>query len=152
MTSGEFIVAFDPGGTTGIATYKDGVFAKEQIGPDEHHQALWEWMHEHRPTTVCYERFTYQVRKKNEYAHAHVNLIPREYIGLFKLYGATENIELVARHASEVKKLWTDDKLKVLGLYSRNMGHANDAIRHLLSHLVLDKKMKHLLQPLKPTD
>lgn len=149
-----FIIAFDPGGTTGWATYEDGEFDRGQIGHENHHRELYEMLESVGPDVVCYETFTYQIRNKHKYAAAAVNLISVEYIGVIKLWHQMQqrtNIELVARHASHAKSTWTDDKLKALGLWVPSNPHAMDATRHLLAHLIVDRKMTELLAPLRPT-
>lgn len=160
-----YVIALDPGGTTGWASFYDNphetdmkvkrdlpIWDRGQIGPYEHHGELLDFLMSEKPDTICFEEFTYQIRNKSKYAAAAVNLISKEYIGIIKYFGQRANIELVARHASHAKSTWTDDKLKALGLWVPGNPHAMDATRHLLAHLVVDLKMTNLLAPLRPRD
>jgi hypothetical protein len=42
--------------------------------------------------------------------------------------------------AQQAKAFWTDEKLKLVGLYEPGMKHARDALRHLLYLICFGKK------------
>jgi hypothetical protein len=149
------IVAFDPGGTTGIAifddTHDEASWTRMSLGPDEHHAALWSFlaMENH----IVYETFDYQ-RRDVEFGVS-LELISREYIGIIKLHkqysedgGDPPEVKLYPQKPAQ-RMFWTDEKLKTLGLWVSSE-HERDATRHLLYHLCFtlnDKRYLYALQP-----
>ena len=138
------IIALDPGVTTGWSFYNNtrvlqsGEFKGTHM---EFFQLLEQW----DPHTIVYERFLYQRRDK-------VVLYPVEVIGVVKLYTEVHDLLLFEQTPSQAKNLWTDGKLKKLGLWIPGRGHAMDATRHLLYHLVVTKGDRSWLEPLRPKD
>jgi hypothetical protein len=138
----ERILALDPGVTTGWSYYngtrvlQSGQFKGSHLKFEGH---LSEWASE----TIVYERFQYQRRDK-------VVLYPVEVIGVIKLYAEKWGVSLFEQTPSQAKNLWTDDKLKTLGLWIPGKPHAMDATRHLLYHLVVTKGDREWLEPLRP--
>jgi hypothetical protein len=149
------IIALDPGGTTGVATYETEhqIWDHCQIGPAEHHNALWNYLTDTEPDVIIYERFMYQRRELTR--GVTLNLDAVEYIGVVKLwYSQHVNVELVCQTPHQAKMFWDDEKLKTVGLYITGAPHANDATRHLLYYLTFrsgdterDKWMKRLQPP-----
>jgi hypothetical protein len=129
------IIAFDPGGETGWAKYTQvgdkRTITKGEVIYDDHHAWLYDELHFFAPQLVITERFDYRSNKK------HVELISVEYIGVMRLFCNKYGVDLVQQTQLKGHKgLWTDDKLKVLGLHTPSKGgHANDAVRQLLYHL-----------------
>lgn len=144
------IIALDPGGTTGVATYVDGEWEHFQIGPEEHHVQLYTFLGEFKPEVIIYERFMYQRRELTR--GVSLNLDAVEYIGIVKLYYLLVDwtIELVCQTPHQAKKFWTDDKLKTVGLYITGAPHANDATRHLLYYLVVNRGERQWVMKLRP--
>lgn len=140
------IMALDPGGTTGWASwtaeriqgvaadsfeYKNVTWDNGQLGP-EHHKLLWsvlELMHVENCRIVC-ERFEYRNTSR-----AGLVLDSREYIGIAKLFSQERGVPLEFQNASEAKGFVRDSHLKRLALWSSGYPHANDAMRHLLFYL-----------------
>jgi hypothetical protein len=126
------IIAFDPGGETGWAKYqltdRGRSIIKGEVTYDDHHAWLYDELHFFAPQLVLTERFDYRRKQQN------VELISKEYIGVMRLWCNKYDVELVEQTQLKGKKgLWTDDKLKVLGLHTPSKGgHANDAVRQLL--------------------
>lgn len=126
------IIALDPGGTTGVATTILSkqtnecslIFTRQLTGA--HHTDLYKYFINESPNVIVYERFIYQDRKKK------VSLESVEYIGVAKLYTQLTNKQLAPQMAASAKNLWTDDKVKALGLWQPGQPHAMDAVRHLL--------------------
>lgn len=168
------IVALDPGGTTGVSIFDSQGQAPTAIaGKDlhlfftmrqltgEHHYSLWDMLEVGRPHTVIYERFMYQRRELDQGVSLVLDSL--EYIGVTKLWyqsmaerhdmghEAAFTPELVCQTPAQAKNLWTDDKLKTLELYSKGAPHANDATRHLLYYLLVNRNCRQILDPLKPT-
>lgn len=144
------IVALDPGGTTGWATYTEypeadkpeQKFACGQIGPFEHHKDLYDFlgMQQTDDTIVVCESFEY----RNERRPGLV-LISKEYIGVAKLFVAERGFEseenflhYKEQTASKAKGFVKDTNLQKLGLWSSGFPHAMDAMRHLLYYMIND--------------
>jgi len=155
------VIALDPGGTTGWATYsaqtssyistagKQYLYADEewacgQIGPEEHHLDLYEFLelqHIHDTVVVC-ESFEYR-----NYRHRdNLNLMSKEYIGVTKLFGQERDVPVVFQTAGAAKPFVTDQKLKKMGLWYPGQKHAMDAMRHLVFHLVNKNRRTDLIK------
>lgn len=166
------IIAFDPGGTTGVCIFErlanTGTveWKHGQLGPGDHHLALWSLLERERPHIIIYERFMYQRRELTEGVSLVLDSV--EYIGVIKLWydkfcakiDPSEYIvepTLVEQSPSQMS-LWgggkkNDDsgaRLKKLSLYTPNAPHANDATRHLLYYLSVTKGDKRWFNALKP--
>jgi len=141
------IIAVDPGGTTGIAEYDTVTedLLQFQIGPDEHHMELYRYLWAAQPDILICERFNYQRRELDK--GVSLVLISREYIGVCKLYirataEARENETSWAMQQPAAMSLFTDRKLKRIGVYRPAMVHANDATRHLFYYMTTEMKDK----------
>lgn len=135
------IVALDPGGTTGWASWGDDSqlvpgFHHCHLGPDEHHQTLYEMLHTYSPRVIVCESFEYRRDQRDS-----VVLISREYIGVVKLWCSQNNVPLVMQTAATAKTFVNDTRLQTCGLMQTpktrypNM-HINDAYRHLIHYMV----------------
>ena len=143
------VLAFDPGGTTGVALYTENQLQAWQVTElYEVYDILREW----RPDEVVFERFVYQRRDK-------VDLTPVEVIGVIKLFcdqghrSHDMDWHIEDPHAqtpSQAKNLWTDSKLKKLGLWQPGKPHAMDAVRHMMYFLVVTKGQREWLEGLRP--
>ena len=130
------IIGIDPGETTGLAiysTYDDWSF--KQVGPQEHHLALWGFLTQEKPDIIVFERFE---NRGNQAAR----LISLEYIGVVKLWASFNQPNLVMQSASQAKGFWTNDKLKACSLWKgTSLKHAMDATRHVLYYLMQTKQL-----------
>lgn len=138
-------MALDPGGTTGVSVVTDEdeiKFGRSQIGGLTHHQVLYDCLTSYQPSVVICESFVYQQR-------INVNLISVEYIGVVRLWCLQNDCPLEMQHASQVKRLWSDDKIKRMGLWIAGQPHAMDATRHALHFLVFKRGRKDLLDKLR---
>lgn len=133
------VLGVDPGGTTGLALLDtDGqefTFPYDgQLGPQEHHLELYDVATDTRIDVIACERFDYRRHLTN------VELSPVEYIGVLKAAAREYPLsELVLQMQLKGKKgLWTDEKLKVLDLYTPAMTHKNDAIRQALYYVTTE--------------
>jgi hypothetical protein len=99
----------------------------------EHHQTLYDMLVQASPDVVITESFTY---RRQDYAI----LTSVEYIGVAKLYCQEREMPLVQQPPSAAKALWTNDKIKRLGLWRPNERHAMDALRHLLYYVTVTMK------------
>jgi hypothetical protein len=157
------ILALDPGGTTGVCLYRPWETALWQghIGPGDHHLRLWELLSKvykasaarQTPLTVVCEAFEF---RKTERHRDFINYIPREYIGVCKLFWEQhQDTRFVQQSPMNVipgpsgHAFWTDDKVKQLGLWVPGLKHAMDATRHYLYHRVFTLRDKSLLLKLR---
>lgn len=137
------IIGLDPGGTTGVCTYitfESGGFPSinpMQLGAEEHHLYLYDFLMGYEPDLIICERFDYRPKQKS------ADLSPKEYIGVVKLY---EQFRDYGNNPVEVcfqqqlkgdhgKGLWSDDKIMTIGLYQPGMPHAMDALRQILYYV-----------------
>lgn len=159
------VLALDPGGTTGIAraywapndpaaklaTLDQIHFSQWQLNNGEHHVLLYETLQAmtqyfERPgqpelEIVC-ESFEFRQHYNANHFKAKVELISKEYIGVTKLFCAEFTIPLTFQTASQAKTFIPDEKVKALNIWQPGMVHANDATRHLLRYLVVQKKIR----------
>jgi hypothetical protein len=139
------VIALDPGGTTGWATYDGNEYKCGQLGPEEHHQQLYgllEFMETDPDFIVVTESFQYRQGKWRP----NVSLMSREYIGVTKLFCANNVHDYVEQTAAQAKALVTDDKVKAMGLWHTGWPHAMDATRHLLFYLVTQCDGRKILE------
>lgn len=124
------ILAFDPGGTTGWATFHDNAFFGGQLA-GQHHYDLYLLMRDRDPNVIVYETFEYRNKSRSGLV-----LDSREYIGVIKLYAEINEVDIIAQTPAQAKGFVTDDKLKKMKLYQPGMPHLNDAMRHLVYYIV----------------
>lgn len=146
------IVALDPGGTTGWATYDDfngaDSFSLGQLEGDDHHLQLYDFlghMQVQNFVVVC-ESFEFRQNRQRD----NINLMSREYIGVTKLF-AQERMgrPVVFQTAAMAKGFVTDEKLKAMGLWWRGKRHGMDAMRHLIYYMVNRERRHDLIQSWK---
>jgi hypothetical protein len=129
------VVAFDPGGTTGIVVWEDGQENIEglHLGPEPHHKDLYYYCmtEAEKPGTffVC-ESFQY----RNGLMKA--ELISNEYIGVLKVVHEITDTRLFMQTPAMGKGWMTNPQLQTVGwLFSppsvSPYKHMNDAARHL---------------------
>lgn len=133
------VLALDPGGTTGWASYSldddpatQGVFDCGQIGPEEHHLELYNFLgsQQARDFTIVCERFEYRNTSR-----AGLVLDSKEYIGVTRLFSQERNVPVVFQNASQAKGFVKDIHIKRFGLWHHGWKHAMDGYRHLLFYL-----------------
>lgn len=135
------IVSFDPGKTTGVAVfYADfplGVgehdLTLEQLGPENHHRALWNLLCDYNPTEVICERFQFRQKLGADY-HA------PEYIGVIALWCEMFNVPLHMQTPAQAKGFVPNRRLHELHLYEQNKRHSMDALRHLVYYITATLK------------
>jgi len=125
-----YILAFDPGGTTGWRAYDEPEFHGGFLGPDPHHIELWGLLESLDPGVVVCESFQHTMGKSTI-------LISVEYIGIIKLWCKMRDRPLHMLTSSRGKGFWSDEKLKYIDAYTVNK-HTRDATRHLLHYLSFD--------------
>lgn len=136
----KFYLAFDPGGTTGIATYNaaSGNFHSFQVeGRHEAESLIVDLIPWHRAVVVG-ESFiiTAETLKKSR------QMDPLYIIGYMDGLCAAHGTPFYLQSPSEGKSFGTDTKLKALGWWNPTTGgHANDAARHLLTRTVKERAL-----------
>jgi hypothetical protein len=150
------IIALDPGGTTGWATYTAGrmvwdssgteyydeKWACGQLGPHEHHNELDIWLGIQQTEQYVIVCESFEFRNLDRRHRDNINLMSREYIGVAKRFAQERQVPLRLQTASLAKGLFPDSgphankKIKDAGLWHPNQKHAMDATRHLLWYLV----------------
>ncbi len=143
------IVALDPGGTTGVSILQrePDSWTHQQLGPEDHHAALWHLLQTVAPDIVVCERFNYQRRELDK--GVSLVLVSVEYIGITKLYCKQSGALYVPQNPMKTtnpNSFWTNSKLEKLGLYSTNAPHANDATGHLLWYLMQQEDKTYVMQ------
>jgi hypothetical protein len=162
------VLSFDPGGTTGwssagymdpvqqLTSYKQIKFESGQISAREsngklieHHRPLWHFL-EARVilgfTEIVCESFEFRQHLQKDNAKHKVELVSRDYIGIIKLFCALTNTKLTMNTASTGKAFVTDEKLKLINLWTPGNPHANDATRHNIRYLTINKRMQFIMR------
>ena len=132
-----FIIAQDPGKTTGIATWstKGNTFQSSQFSLDEYYEYMNALRNKARAGVsikFVSESFTITVQTAKN-AAAPWSL---ENIGIMRFVAKEYNEEVKHYSPSECKKFATDAKLKKTGWHVPGQVHANDAARVLLVYCV----------------
>lgn len=156
------IIALDPGGTTGWASlsfepskplrggyegdisHLDPLWNVGQMGPNEHHKQLYNFLEErdNGDLSVVCESFEFRQGKQRE----GINLMSREYIGLVKLFRDDRRVPTFFQTAAQAKMFVTDEKIKALDLWWPGKKHAMDAMRHLVTYLVQKERRVELVK------
>ena len=150
------ILGVDPGTTTGLCKLlyfpteqryeslgsRDRRITPLQLGPQQHHEELYKLLTTWNPDIVVCESFTYQRRDK-------VVLDSVEYIGVCKLYCAMTRTQYFEQSPSMGKAFWKDEKIKQLKLWEPSMGHAMDALRHVLQFIMVSLKDNQFVMALR---
>lgn len=131
------ILAIDPGVTTGFA-YRaaDGeIFSWEHNLRDNDHLPFTYFMAELETlvvdSVVC-ERFDFRQNKTG------VDYTPVELIGLIKFWAEDAidyDIVWQGQDVKSKKSFWTEEKLRLYGVYKPGQEHAMDATKHLMHYL-----------------
>lgn len=136
-------IAIDPGGTSGMAYWKDtfdGPFLSE-LPPLDTMKRI-EQVSEYDDVTFVVERFVITpATAKNSPQYDAL-----EIIGVAKYFAAMNYHTLVLQTPAEAIKFSTDTKLKKIGWYDLTLGkqfegHARMACRHLMLHLAKSGKL-----------
>lgn len=141
------MISLDPGTTTGyvIGNPEDG-FVTGQIGPEDHHHALYKLLKAFEPVVVICEAFTFRPNP----GRRKIVLDSKEYIGVTRLYCEEYDIKYVEQQPSQAKGFWTDDKLKKAELWEPGKKHAMDALRHMLYYVTFAENDHTYIMKLKP--
>lgn len=132
LYKGMRILAIDPGETSGIATYVDGVVKSGQIRTSP--KMLDVVFDKIKPTNVvCEEYYLYDYKAM---AQSWTKIRTLRYIGMIEYICAKLGIPLVMQTAQVGKSFVTNEKLVSWGFYKSGQPHAMDAVRHLCQYIL----------------
>lgn len=126
------IVAFDPGVTTGVATWQADTFDSFQL--DEHE--LYRWVDDR-----CEDIDTTQVESFIIRPHTQVVYDSLYIIGYLRYAAWRCGFTVEFTKPADVMAPFPDAALKRANWFTPGKGHANDAARHLAHHLVRNRMM-----------
>lgn len=145
------VISLDPGGTTGVAYFnpkKLSIWCGQING--EHHLSLYEELVDFYGMSlgeggleiVC-ESFEFR-QHRGTFDQDKIDLSSKEYIGVVRMFCQIYDKPVYFQSASVAKGFVPDAKLEMLGWYSltKGMPHARDALRHLIYHLIVTKKIR----------
>ena len=132
----KFVMAFDPGVTTGVAWVEGGEFHSEQFTEHE----LYDWIDEicEQLDHVRIEQFVINagtVKKTIVYDSLYI-------IGYLRYCAYRCGFGTSFTKPADVMATFTDAALKRANMHKPGAGHANDAARHLAHYLVKSGAMK----------
>lgn len=132
------VLAVDPGGTTGLATQRDGKWRAWMAPFEETGEAVQAELARGGWDLCVFENFiiTAATLKKGRQGSQSLELIG---VGryLCKCYG----VPFETQNPSDAMSFSTDKKLKALGWWTKGPDHANAASRHLLLALARHKTL-----------
>lgn len=138
--SEDYLLALDPGGTTGGALYMGNKifwFETQDI------LTLWNVLSKYRYKSLIFEKFVPEVNRAWETSALEVQ-------GIAKLWKA-QGGHLIWQYRHQIKTdLLSDDLLKYHRLWVQGAQHARDAIKHILLYLI-DHGDTSWLDHLKPS-
>jgi hypothetical protein len=130
------IVCFDPGITTGVATYHNGAYNFLHL-QSTNLINVYEFLDRVYSSTIGFEDFQHRPNLMK------AELYSKEVIGVIRLWSHqhlhTEPFRILP---SEAKAFWTDKKIKSIGLWKpgESYEHAMDALRVLLTYRMKNDK------------
>lgn len=134
-----YILAYDPGKTTGWAqftdepfTFKSGEVSFQEIG--EQLDRLGGADLPIGKTAVVVENFT--VTRATSMNHQAPWSL--EVIGLLRYFALRNDLPFILQRPSNVKGLITDEVLRKAGVWDKGHPHARDALRHGLYYLMTE--------------
>lgn len=130
---GSTILCFDPGHTTGWATFVDNELVESgQIDTT----SIAACVTNAADLFKCFEPWVvvmedYRVYKWRKEQHVGSEMLTTRIIGCLETLAVQNQVpEIIKQPAHVAKGFCTDDKLRVWGYYQRGERHARDAIRH----------------------
>jgi hypothetical protein len=139
-------LAIDPGLTTGLAWFDEvhGFESLEIRGRYELYDFVTPLVRRAKDLSVIVERW--DVRRDTRSKTNQDD--PRYIIGYVDGLCQEMGVRYFEQRPAQAKSFATNDKLKRLGWYTGGEGHADDAARHLLVHLVLTAEVPSIREAL----
>lgn len=131
------VLAIDPGGTTGWATWVGGSVHWGQIpGGIGSAREVVNLMRS--IDTLVIERYTISERT-TKYSRQSDAL---ELTGAMKYVAQSGNVPVIMQQPAEAKRIFTDERLRQFGWWARGEEHARDALRHLGLYLAKQRVIR----------
>lgn len=132
------LLAIDPGETTGVAVWhaeESNIYLFQLSTPtiEQGYKLVEDIIDIVRPSHLRCEDYRVYGHMTEQHSFAHLHTA--QFIGSIKTIADQKGIPLSVCLAMHAKTFWTDDKLKLCGLYNKGLKHARDAERHLLRYL-----------------
>ena len=150
------VLAVDPGGTTGWAMSAQAGLAEPMLVVhgeadfltflDVLDSLFARSADEGRPTEIVAERYVITPRT----AKLSQQTTALEVIGVLKYFANRYDVLMTLQTPADAKRFATNDRLAAREWLQRPLAandHANDAIRHLMTHLVKTKRMRAVVPP-----
>lgn len=144
------LIAFDPGITTGWASFNNGELLDYGQLTTPHVILMYEGAksllppYESMGGHMCVE--DYRIYKWHAKDHSWSDLQTPKNVGILELLASLYGIPLYLTMAQQPKAFVTDEKLVAWNLYQKGKRHALDAIRHAVYHMVFYKQVKAAIQ------
>ncbi len=128
------ILAIDPGGTTGVAAYYPAQVSTDFFEVPGGYIGFVDWFWENGMNyglqqVICESFIPRPGARSMQYDALYI-------IGYLAMHLHRDGTPFKLQSPAQAKSFATNPKLKAAGLYPVGQGHAQDAARHLLVHLV----------------
>lgn len=133
------LVAFDPGVTTGVATFENGEYRNSyhlnETDLEKFCKARLKWSPQ--PDYIIIESFRIYAHK----AQSLINdpMVTPQIIGKLKVW--FDGYTIVEQSAAQAKGFFKAERLKEMGIWPKNR-HERDAVKHALFGLYFNKEVK----------
>ena len=135
-------ISIDPGETTGWSYWSHNKrMDAGQSTFEEFCEELEESIEQDGITLIVYE--DYKLRASSAKAMIGNGFPAVQVIGVVKWLANKYDVELVVQTPAQ-KEFFTDERLKLLGLYDRGQQHARDSVRHALYYQFFTGKTRDL--------
>lgn len=129
-----FVVALDPGETTGVAVWREGKWAAFQLPGWEAIETVDLWLADvDRPDLVISEEYRIS---RSTLEKGRQGMTSIEQIGALRYLCKRSRTPFKTQSPADAKSFSSDGKLRALKWWTPNREHARDASRHLLLGLV----------------
>jgi hypothetical protein len=137
------LMAIDPGKTTGIAIFKEGILSTQSQVDTSNDEGIQELVRQITYTNpnilVCEDYRVYSWKAKE---HSWEALNTPQLIGVIKYLCTKSNTPIYMQMAQMGKGFCTDKKLREWGFYRSGLPHSRDAVRHGCYWLLFHKEDK----------
>jgi len=123
------IISFDPGVSTGWASYDDGKYHCGHLASADLTEVYNHLSFCGDPEPVIiYEDFKHRPQL------IHAEMYSLQVIGVIRLWAQQHELPTYHYLPATAKAFWSDNKIKSLSLWTRGMTHAMDAMRVMLKY------------------
>lgn len=132
------LLALDPGETTGVSIWDPlhrSIYIFQLVTPEivEGYNLVERLLQlTHFDHLRCED---YRVYGHMTEQHSFASLHTAQFIGAIRVAASRAVVPLSVCLAMHAKTFWTDEKLKMCGLYNKGLKHGRDAQRHLLRYM-----------------